>query len=48
MVGVTIALGEADVGLCQNLDVNKDDQVTVNELTQAVDMALHGCVTAGQ
>jgi len=48
MVGVTIALGEADVGLCQSLDVNKDDQVTVNELMQAVDMALRGCAAAGQ
>jgi hypothetical protein len=48
MVGVTIALGETDLGLCQNLDANKDGQVTVNELTQAVHAALHGCVVAGQ
>jgi hypothetical protein len=47
MIGIDIALGEMDVGVCEDLDVNKDGQVTVNELTQAVSVALHGCVATG-
>jgi len=48
MVGVAIAMGEANVSSCQSLDVSHDQQVTVDELLQAVHAALHGCAATGQ
>jgi len=41
--GVNIALGLVDLGVCPAFDTNRDEQVTVNELLQAVNAALGGC-----
>ena len=41
--GVNIALGSTSLDLCLGLDRNRDEQVDVSELVEAVYDALHGC-----
>ena len=43
VLGVTIAIGAADVGECLAMDTNQDDEITVEELVGAVSSALNGC-----
>lgn len=43
ILGVNIALGEADISACPAFDVDGSGEVTVDELVQAVDNALNGC-----
>ncbi len=45
ITGVGIALGSLPLGACANLDVDGDQNVTVNELVAAVQHALFGCPT---
>jgi len=40
---VNIALGNAPVAECEAGDDNDDDQITVDEILQAVNNALNGC-----
>jgi hypothetical protein len=42
---VNVALGSADVSLCQAGDVNRDGDITIDEVLAAVDNALDGCPT---
>ena len=42
--GVNIALGAQQVSVCPAFDTSHDDRVSVNELIQAVNAALNGCV----
>jgi hypothetical protein len=44
--GVNIALGTTSVDTCRDMDANRDDAVTINELIAAVNHALLGCATA--
>lgn len=43
IVGVNIALGQADIDACAAFDRDGDGLVFVDELVAAVDAALHGC-----
>jgi len=43
ILGVNIALGNADVGDCSALDSNGSGTIDVNELVSAVNAALQGC-----
>ncbi len=43
IVGVNIALGNANVSTCTAMDANGDGTVAINELIQAVNNALNGC-----
>ncbi len=45
ILGVDIALGEADVTACPAIDANDDLTVSINELILAVDSALSGCTS---
>jgi hypothetical protein len=44
IVGVNILLGRQPISVCTVLDVDGDEQVTVDELIRAVKSALEGCV----
>ena len=44
MVGVTIALGRAQITACDLFDVNDDDRLTVDELIGGVGASLNGCL----
>lgn len=46
--GVNIALGNFDLSECPVFDPNQDGEVTIEELIQAVNVALHGCVSSGR
>jgi hypothetical protein len=41
--GVSITLGQVGLGVCPQIDVNRDGTVTVDELVEAVGNALNGC-----
>jgi hypothetical protein len=43
LLGITIALGEADISTCPAFDVDGTGTVTVDELMTAVGNALNGC-----
>jgi hypothetical protein len=43
VLGVNIALGQADLAQCLAFDANRDGSVTVDELIQGVNNALFGC-----
>jgi len=43
VTGVNIALGLASSQVCPAMDTNGDEQVTIDELLQAVNAALFGC-----
>ncbi|HYD49858.1 MAG TPA: hypothetical protein VEB21_15985 [Terriglobales bacterium] len=43
LLGVNIALGDADLSVCPVFDADSDAAVTVNELLAAIDRALNGC-----
>lgn len=43
LVAVNIALGTAGAEACSAVDLNGDDQVTIDELLRAVSAALNGC-----
>jgi hypothetical protein len=43
IVGITIALGEADISQCPAFEVDGSGTVTVDELVTAADNALNGC-----
>lgn len=43
ILGVTIALGSAEMSACPPLDVDDNGHVTINELIQAVNAALSDC-----
>lgn len=45
MTGISISLGETPAADCAAIDVDRDDQVGVNELVGAVAWALEGCNT---
>jgi hypothetical protein len=40
---VDIALANADVTTCRAGDINRDGQITIDEILAAVDAALNGC-----
>jgi YVTN family beta-propeller protein len=44
--GIRIALGEASLDDCPEFDADGDDQVTIDELMQAISNALNGCPPA--
>lgn len=44
ILGVNIALGNAVVGQCGNMDADGDGEVTINEIIGAVNGALGGCL----
>ena len=46
IVGVNIALGNAQLGQCTSLDASTDGEVTIDELITAVANALNGCTAA--
>ncbi|MGH7787959.1 MAG: hypothetical protein ACRERC_13895 [Candidatus Binatia bacterium] len=48
IIGVRIALGEADVGACAPVDASGDGAVSVAELIAAVRAALGGCAPAAR
>ncbi|HVN87418.1 MAG TPA: DUF6531 domain-containing protein, partial [Candidatus Binatia bacterium] len=43
VVGVNIALGNADLGSCRQFDADGNERVTVDELVKGVNNALNGC-----
>lgn len=46
IVGVGIALGMQSLNDCPSFDVNGNNQVTIEEIIQAVDAALNGCTSS--
>jgi len=43
VVGVSIALGNANISACPAFDANGDGEVSISELVAAVSAALNGC-----
>ncbi len=43
LIGIEIALGDAQLDACPPFDLNRDGSVTIDEILSAVEAALNGC-----